>query len=75
MWLGFKHFTITRWYLGSLLPRLNSLHKQPTIHKVTDMSPIKMSYLILFPGHNHLLTINTDDPTLDDCLNASEVDN
>ena len=33
-----------------------------TIHQVTTM--LTTSKNVLFPGHNHLLTTGTDDPTL-----------
>ena len=36
--------------------------KQTTIHQVTTM--LATSKIVLFPGHNHLLTTGTNDPTL-----------
>ena len=36
--------------------------KNPTIHQVTTM--LATSKNVLFPGHNHLLTTSTDDPSL-----------
>ena len=36
--------------------------KKATIHQVTTM--LATSKNVLFPGHNHLLTISTDDPSL-----------
>ena len=39
-----------------------SLGKNPTIHLLTTM--LSTSKSVLFPGHNHLLTTSTDDPTL-----------
>ena len=36
--------------------------KNPTIHQVTTMLSTPKN--VLFPGHNHLLTNGTDDPTL-----------
>ena len=36
--------------------------KKATIHQVTTM--LATSKNALFPGHNHLLTIGADDPTL-----------
>ena len=36
--------------------------KKVTIHQVTTM--LVTSKNVLFPGHNHLLRIDTDDPTL-----------
>ena len=38
------------------------LHKKATIHQVTTM--LATSKNLLFPGHNHLLTNDTDDPSL-----------
>ena len=34
----------------------------PTIHQVLIM--LATSKIVLFPGHNHLLTTGTDDPLL-----------
>ena len=39
-----------------------ALRKKTTIHQVTTM--LATSKNVLFPGHNHLLTTVTDDPTL-----------
>ena len=39
-----------------------TLRKKVTIHKVTTM--LATSKNVLFPGHNHLLTTSTYDPTL-----------
>ena len=39
-----------------------SIDKKGTIHQLTTMLTISKN--ILFPGHNHLLTIGTDDLTL-----------
>ena len=36
--------------------------QKATIHQVTTM--LASSNNVLFPGHNHLLAIGTDDPTL-----------
>ena len=36
--------------------------QKATIHQVTTM--LATSKNVLFPGHNHLLTTGTDDPTL-----------
>ena len=36
-------------------------HKKATIHQVTTM--LAASKNVLFPGHNHLLTTSTDDPS------------
>ena len=36
--------------------------KKPSIHQVTTM--LSTSKNVLFPGHNHLLTTGTDDPSL-----------
>ena len=40
----------------------NHCAKQNTLHQVTTMLAIAAD--VLFPGHNHLLTTSTDDPTL-----------
>ena len=40
----------------------NTLRKRATIHLVTTM--LTTSKNVLFPGHNHLLTIGIDDLTL-----------
>ena len=40
----------------------DSLHKKPTIQQVTTM--LATSKNVLFPGHNHLVTTGTDDPSL-----------
>ena len=42
--------------------RTNNTAQKATIHQVTTM--IATSKNVLFPGHNHLLTTDTDDPTL-----------
>ena len=39
-----------------------TLYKKATIHQVTTM--LATSKNVLFPGHNHLPTTGTDDPTL-----------
>ena len=39
-----------------------TLRKKATIHQVTTL--LATSKNVLFPGHNHLLTTGTDDPTL-----------
>ena len=39
-----------------------TLHKKVSIHQVTTM--LATSKNVLFPGHNHLLTTGTHDPTL-----------
>ena len=39
-----------------------ALGKKATIHQVTTM--LSTSKNVLFPGHNHLLTIGADDPSL-----------
>ena len=36
--------------------------KKPNIHQVITM--LATSENVLFPGHNHLLTSGTDDPSL-----------
>ena len=48
-----------RWpYLKAIKHQAN----KTTIHQVTTM--LATSKNVLFPGHNHLLTTGTDDPTL-----------
>ena len=39
-----------------------SLRKKATIHQLTTMLATYKN--VLYPGHNHLLTTSTDDPTL-----------
>ena len=39
-----------------------TVEKKATIHQVTTM--LATSKNVLFPGHNYLLTTDTDDPTL-----------
>ena len=39
----------------------HALDKNATIHQVTTMLATSK---VLFPGHNHLLTTGTDDPSL-----------
>ena len=39
-----------------------ALCKKGTIHQVTSV--LGTSKIVLFPGHNHLLTTSSDDPTL-----------
>ena len=41
-----------------------TLYQKATIHQVTTM--LATSKNVLFPGHNHLLTIGADDPSLTD---------
>ena len=41
---------------------MNMLRKKATIHQVTTM--LATSKNVLIPGHIHLLTTGTDDPTL-----------
>ena len=41
---------------------LYSVCKKSTIHQVT--TALATSKNVLFPGHNHLLTTGTDDPSL-----------
>ena len=38
------------------------LRKKQTIHQITTM--LATSKSVLFPGHNHMITTGTDDPTL-----------
>ena len=42
---------------------VHSLRKKATIHQVTTIMPV-ISKNVLLPGHNHLLTISTDDPDI-----------
>ena len=51
-WLCFHCFAVICWA---------TLRKKATIHQVTTM--LATSKNVLFPGHNHLLTIGTDDPS------------
>ena len=39
-----------------------ALRKKATIHQITTM--LATSKIVLFLGHNHLLTTGTDDPSL-----------
>ena len=50
----------TPWH--NKLTQYQSLCAKATIHQVTTM--LATSKNVLFPGHNHLLTTGTDDPTL-----------
>ena len=55
------------WVTMVLIPRSNwstfkSLCKKATIHQVITMQATSKN--VLFPGHNHLLTTGTDDPSL-----------
>ena len=49
-------------YIMAKIPGEAILAKQATIHQVTIM--LTTSRNVLFPGHNHLLTTGTDDPSL-----------
>ena len=40
-------------------PQLSALRKKATLHQVTTV--LATSKNVPFPGHNHLLTIGTDD--------------
>ena len=44
------------------LPGRSTLRNNATIHQVTTM--LTTSNNVIFPGHNHLLTTGTDDPSL-----------
>ena len=44
--------------------KIFTLRKEATIHQVTTM--LAASNNVIFPGHNHLLTTGTDDPSLAD---------
>ena len=50
--------------LGSLKSKNGVMHcaKKATIHKLPTM--LSTSKNVLVPGHNHLLTTGTDEPTL-----------
>ena len=48
--------------LRALLYTAQKSHYPRTIHQVTTM--LATSQIVLCPGHNHLLTTITDDPTL-----------
>ena len=55
--------TVMRTFVTLRTAQLHApLHKKATIHQVTTM--LATSKNVLFPGHNHLLTTGTDDPTL-----------
>ena len=47
---------------GVMMSYCGTLGKKATIHQLTTM--LATSKNALFPGHNHLLTIGADDPTL-----------
>ena len=51
-------------YISTILMKLlqGALQKKNTIHLVTTMLVISKN--ALFPGHNHLLTTGSDDPSL-----------
>ena len=44
------------------MDRQKALRKKGTIHQVITM--LATSENVIFPGHNHLLTTSTDDPSL-----------
>ena len=46
---------------GRVLKAKLSQHNKATIHQVTTM--LSISKNVLFPGRNHLLTTDADDPT------------
>ena len=50
------------WIVTQSVSFVVSLLKKATIHQVTTMPATSEN--VLFPGHNHLLTTDTDDPTL-----------
>ena len=57
----------TEYLVGTRTERRHSfkhvaLSKKATIHQVTTM--LATSKHVLFPGHNHLLTIGADNPSL-----------
>ena len=57
--------TIDMWHLDALLlsSSASGFHcKKGSIHQVT--TTLVTSKIVLFPGHNHLLTTGTDDPSL-----------
>ena len=53
------------------LCRLYSLRKKASIDQVTTM--LATSKNVPFPGHNHLLTTGTDDPSLSGTRAITEV--
>ena len=44
------------------ISHMYTAQKKPTIHQVTTM--LATSKNVLFPGHSHLLTTGTDDPSM-----------
>ena len=42
----------------------DSTVQKATIHEVTTMLATDKELYVLFPGHSHLLTTDTDNPTL-----------
>ena len=54
-------FTIMIFVLNNLT-LLSSTAQKATIHQITTM--LAASKNVLFPGHNHLLTTGTDNPSL-----------
>ena len=57
-WIFLVHcLAVLEWACVAFI--FHAQHKKATIHQVTTISKH-----ILFPGHNHLLTTGTDDPTL-----------
>ena len=57
-----KHENICTVCCSGLRQGTDPLRKKATIHQVTTM--LTTSKNVLFPGQNHLLTTNTDDPSL-----------
>ena len=59
---GILNFKVEVTPLNSCIVSMPSVQKKATIHQVTTM--LATSKNALFPGHNHLLTTGTDDPSL-----------
>ena len=53
--------TCCDWSPSEHLPYL-PLRKNTTTHQVTTMLATSKNVVLVFPGHNHLLTTGTDDP-------------
>ena len=66
LYIACTHLTLCMPHLTTKMPRLSesdyTLPKKATIHQVTTM--LSTSKNVLFPGHDHLLTTGTDDPSL-----------
>ena len=60
----FKGFNTLKEVTPSTVLRQLPLRKEAAIHQVGLTTMLATSKYVLFPGHNHLLTTGTDDPTL-----------